>query len=76
MLRRISTIITCLPLSFISDTLNEIFVEIADIQVPYLMERKLKSELQFLGNSKRYLSNYGAFLQGTGETEGRAGWRP
>lgn len=45
MLRRISAIVTCLPLPFISYTLDEIFVEIANIQMPYLMGSKLKSEL-------------------------------
>lgn len=42
MLRRISAIVACLPLPFISYTLDEIFVEVADIQVPYLMGSKLK----------------------------------
>lgn len=41
-LRRVSTIVTCFPLPFISYTLDEIFVEVADIQVPYLMGSKLK----------------------------------
>lgn len=45
MLRGISTIITRLPLPFISDTLDEIFVEVADVQVPDLMGRNLKSVL-------------------------------
>lgn len=43
MLRGISAIIACLPLPFISDTLDEIFVEVADVQVPYLMGRNPKS---------------------------------
>lgn len=43
MLRGISTVITCLPLPFIPDALDEIFMEVADVQVPYLMGRNLKS---------------------------------
>lgn len=43
MLRGISAVITCLPLPFIPDALDEIFMEVADVQVPYLMGRNLKS---------------------------------
>lgn len=72
-LRRISTIVTCLPLPFISYTLDEIFVEIADIQVPDLMGSKLKSELSFprtqLQVSVKLMGP--CLLQGIGETEGR-----
>lgn len=45
MLGRISTIVTCLPLPFISDTLDEIFVKITDIQVPYAL---VDVQLEFL----------------------------
>lgn len=45
MLRGVSAIVTRLPLPFISDALDEIFVEVTDVQVPYLMGRDLKSVL-------------------------------
>lgn len=45
MLRRISAIVTCLPLPFISYTLDEIFVEIANIQMPYAL---VDVQLEFL----------------------------
>lgn len=77
MLRRISTIITCLPLPFISYTLDEIFVEIADIQVPDLRESKLKSELSILWTQ---LQAFVIFMgpspsQGIGETRRKNGTR-
>lgn len=43
--RRISAIVTRLPLPFIPHALDEILVEVTDIQVPYLMGSKGKSEL-------------------------------
>lgn len=45
MLRGVSAIVTRLPLPFIPDALDEIFVEVTDVQVPYLMGRDLKSVL-------------------------------
>lgn len=41
----VSAIVTCLPLPFISDALDEIFVEVADIQVPYAL---VYVQLEFL----------------------------
>lgn len=39
MLRRVTPIITCLPLSFVSDTLDEVLVKITNIQMPHLRTR-------------------------------------
>lgn len=39
MLRRVTSIITCLPLSFVSDTLNEVLVKITNIQMSHLRIR-------------------------------------
>jgi len=39
MLRRVTSIITCLPLSFVSDALNEVLMKITNIQMSYLRTR-------------------------------------
>lgn len=38
-LRRVTSIITCLPLSFVSDTLNEVLMKITNIQMSHLRIR-------------------------------------
>lgn len=71
MLRRISTIVTCLPLPFISYTLDEIFVEIANIQVSYLLGSKLKSELPIPWKQQQVSVKLRGFspLRGIGDTK-------
>lgn len=70
MLRGVSAIITRLPLPFIPDALDEIFVEVTDVQVPYLMGRDLKSVLAcevmsllfWSGTGERWMSEAGHSL--------------
>lgn len=46
MLRRIASVIACLPLSFVSDTLNEVLVKIANIQMSHLRSRSGKKAIK------------------------------
>lgn len=46
MLRRVASVIACLPLSFVSDTLNEVLVKIANIQMSHLRSRSGKKAIK------------------------------
>lgn len=56
MLRRVTSIITCLPFPFVSDTLNKILVKIAYIQMSHLKSRSGKKAIK-TGSVKMASSN-------------------
>lgn len=56
MLRRVASIITCLPFPFVSDTLNKILVKIAYIQMSHLKSRSGKKAIK-TGSVKMASSN-------------------
>lgn len=56
MLRRVTSIITCLPFPFVSDTLNKILVKIAYIQMSHLKSRSGRKAIK-TGSVKMASSN-------------------
>lgn len=56
MLRRVASIITCLPFPFVSDTLNKILVKIAYIQMSHLKSRSGRKAIK-TGSVKMASSN-------------------